>query len=77
MKIGIRSYLVKQKYFGNSITFLMILSQIIVNSDTIFFQYFVNKNMNYARQLFNFDGSLKSWELLKQENVLDKKYRFK
>ena len=50
----------------------MILSQIIVNSDTIFFQYFVNKHMNYARQLFNFDGSLKSWELLKQEMFLTK-----
>ena len=36
-----------------------------MNSDTVFFQYFVNENMNYARQIFCFDGSLKSWELLK------------
>ena len=47
-----------------------------IDHKVIFLQQFSDNNLNFVGQLFNSDGSLKSWDFLKTEFFLTEKLKF-
>ena len=73
-----------EKYFiASPITPSGILSQFIwynsyikIDNKTVYLKCFAAKNINFITQLFNTDGSVKNWNILKTEYALQDKDQF-
>ena len=73
-----------KKYFiASPITSSGVLSQFIlynsyikIDSKTVYLKSFSTKNINFVTQLFNTDGSVKNWNILKTEYALQNKDQF-
>ena len=73
-----------KKYFiASPITPSGVLSQFIwhngyikIDSKAVYLKSFSTKNINFVTQLFNTDGSVKNWNILKTEYALQNKDQF-
>ena len=73
-----------KKYFIETpITPYCILSQfswynsyIKIDNKTVYLKFFSTKNINFINQLFNTDGSVKNWNILKTEYAPQNKDQF-
>ena len=74
-----------KKYFiASLITPSGVLSQFIwynsyikIDSKAVYLKSFSTKNINFVTQLFNTDGSVKNWNILKTEYTLQNKDQFR
>ena len=70
-----------KKYFiASPITPSCVLSQFLwynsyikIDNKAVYLKFFSTKNINFITQLFNTDGSVKNWNILKTENALQNK----
>ena len=73
-----------KKYFiASPITPSCVLSQCLwynsyikTDSKAVYLKFFSTKNINFVTQLFNADGSVKNWNILKTEFALQNKDQF-
>ena len=56
--------------------FLWYNSQILIENKSVHFKCFSIKNVNFVKQLFNTDGTLKKWDHFKQEYNLQDANKF-
>ena len=56
--------------------FLWFNSQIVINSESFFFTHLADKGTNFVRNLYNIDGKLKAWNIIKDEFSLNEKHKF-
>ena len=70
-----------KKYFiASPITPSCVLSQFLwynsyikIDNKAVYLKFFSTKNINFITQLFNTDGSVKNWNILKTEYALQNK----
>ena len=55
--------------------FLWYNSYIKIDSNAVYFKFFSTKNINFITQLFNTDGSVTNWNILKTEYALQNKHQ--
>ena len=73
-----------KKYFiASPITPSCVLSQFLwynsyikIDNKAVYLKFFSTKNINFITQLFNTDGSVKNWNILKTEFALQNKDQF-
>ena len=73
-----------EKYFiASTITPPYVLSQslwynsyIKIDNKAVYLKFFSTKNINFVTQLFNTDGSVKNWKILKTEFAFQNKDQF-
>ena len=73
-----------KKYFiANPITPFCVLSQFLwynsyikIHNKAVYLKFFSTKKINFITQLFNTDGSVKNWNILKTEFALQNKDQF-
>ena len=62
--------------FGVLSQFIWYNSCIKVDNKAVYLKSFSTKNINFIIQLFNTDGSVKNWNILKKEYALQNKDQF-
>ena len=53
--------------------FLLHSSFINIDNKTVYLKFFSTNNINFTTQLLHWDGSVKNWNILKSEYILQNK----